>query len=136
MVREEIYLAIKERLGALDEVQHIDLWNSNVEFIEEDAAWARPAVFVEFTPILWEQVSGHREQRGSCQVRLHIVTDWSEDACGTSVFAYSKKIQCALMGLHGSYFHAFQLVETHTNHNHEEIVESIEVYKLRCVRSL
>lgn len=107
-----------------------------MKVFELDMVLDRPAVFVQFGAIVWEPVVGCHDQRGSCQVRLHIVTDWSDDACGTSVFAYSKNIQCALMDLHGSYFHAFQLVETHTNHNHEEIVESIEVYKLRCVRSL
>lgn len=29
-------------------VKHIDLWNQNVAFIEEESPWPRPAVFIEF----------------------------------------------------------------------------------------
>jgi hypothetical protein len=32
------------------------------------------------------------------------------------------------VGLSGEHFGRFDLRETHTNHNHDELVESIEVY--------
>ena len=50
MVRKEIYQRIVEQLRTAlgGEIKHIDLWNHNVEFIEQEQQWSRPAVFVEF----------------------------------------------------------------------------------------
>ena len=39
-------------------IKHIDLWNQNVMFIDEDEAWARPAVFIEFGEITWGAYKG------------------------------------------------------------------------------
>ena len=47
-MRKELYKALCERLKTVDNVKHIDLWNNNVEFIEQESAWQRPAVFIEF----------------------------------------------------------------------------------------
>ena len=37
-------------------VKHVDLWNRNVEFIEDEDAWPRPAVFIEFEAVKWTTV--------------------------------------------------------------------------------
>ena len=78
-MREELYHKLKTRLEALcvnaageyyerpdeadvdDElypcaIKHIDLWNHNVEFLEQEAPWPRPAVFIEFVPFKWHAV--------------------------------------------------------------------------------
>lgn len=162
-MRKELYKAIAERLfqiaadGSMIEpagepagtvageeepdrlIKHVDLWNHNVEFLDQEQPWERPAVFVEFTPILWDVVKPGREYRAKPVVNLHIVTDWNGDASSGSeledesleVLDYSSIIHNALQGLEGENFSRFDLIETHTNHNHEELVESIEVY--RCV---
>ena len=48
-MRKELYnilcKELKEVGGGL--IKHIDLWNHNVEFIEQEENWERPAVFVE-----------------------------------------------------------------------------------------
>ena len=31
-------------------IKHIDLWNHNVEFIEQEEYWERPAVFIDSGP--------------------------------------------------------------------------------------
>ena len=144
-MRRELYKAICNKLKGIGDgkIKHVDLWNRNIEFIEQEEAWERPAVFIEFGPISWEQTAG-KVQRGSALVRLHIVTDWQGSAADGSeeqdaslaVFDYSQMIQCVLDGLSGDKFHALQLVETNTNHDHEDIVESIEVYKLRGFRQV
>ncbi len=166
-MRKELYKAIAERLfqiaadGSMIEaavepaggeteaavvqqhterlIKHVDLWNHNVEFLDQEQPWERPAVFVEFTPILWDVVKPGREYRAKPVVNLHIVTDWNGDASSGSeledesleVLDYSSIIHNALQGLEGENFSRFDLKETHTNHNHEELVESIEVYQ--CV---
>lgn len=38
-VREELYNAIKRHLRDIPAIKYIDLWNHNVEFIEQEAAW-------------------------------------------------------------------------------------------------
>lgn len=129
-MRKELYNAIKAKLTAeVPEVAHVDLWNHNVEFIEQEEGWARPAVFVEIGSITCAPFQG-RGHRGKGLVRLHIVTDWTEsghdaawDLCG--------KIQSALEGLGGEYFGGMTLVAIDTNHNHEDILESIDSYEVR-----
>ncbi|MBR1463464.1 MAG: hypothetical protein IJ604_08865 [Prevotella sp.] len=125
-------------------IKHVDLWNHNVEFLDQEQPWERPAVFVEFTPIVWETIKPGREYRSKPIVSLHIVTDWAGDASVGSelqddaleVLDYSKTIHKALQGLKGNHFSRFDLAETHTNHNHDDIVESIEVYKCVAERIL
>ncbi len=145
-MRKELYLDICERLKAIGEgeIKHIDLWNQNVEFIEQDTPWERPAVFVEICPITWSQIVGSRTMRGSALLKLHIVTDWTGSAAEGSadqeqaleMLDYSKEIQKALEGMSGKGYDSLALTETHTNHNHEELVESIEVYRFKCSRTI
>lgn len=53
MFRKEMYNMICQRLKAIEVIKHIDLWNNNVAFIEQEDGWERPAVFVEFMPVNW-----------------------------------------------------------------------------------
>ena len=99
-----MFEAIK-RAMADTEVKHIDLWNHNVEFLEQEDAWPMPALFVEFGAISWEPVSG-LHLRGTGEVRLHL----------------------------GKWFDHLRLLRTETNHNHEEILENIDTYSVRYLR--
>ena len=77
-MRKELFNAIKAKLASdVPEVQHIDLWNHNVEFVEQEEGWARPAVFVEFGKIEWSPFQGG-SQRGKGLVTIHLVTDWAD----------------------------------------------------------
>lgn len=107
----------------------VDLWNHNVEFIEQEDGWERPAVFVEIGPISCSPFQG-TVQRGRGVVRVHIVTDWNEGG-HEAAFGLSGKVYAALEGLSGDTFNGMALVETSTNHNHEEILESIDSYAVR-----
>lgn len=115
-------------------IKHIDLWNRNVEFINQEVAWARPAVFVEFEPIRWKTIVEGIQYTAAPQIRLHIVTDWSEDPECLEALDFPDIIHEAIAGLEGSTFCDLTLSESHTNHNHEEIIESIEVYSYSAVR--
>ncbi|MCH5235530.1 MAG: hypothetical protein J1E16_09560 [Muribaculaceae bacterium] len=135
-MRKEVYEKIREKLLEIgeNEIAHIDMWNRNVEFIEQETAWARPAVFIEFEPVQWVSIVSGIQYRAEAKVRLHIVTDW--DTQNTDVFELPEKIHSALAGLEGESFTDFTLLESHTNHNHEEIVESIEVYSFMVFLNL
>ena len=160
-MRKELYKAICDKLGGLYRladgsvcgiekggevpkgaervIRHIDLWNRNVDFIEQEESWARPAVFVEFCPIRWNALVNGMEYRAEPLVNLHVVTDWNGSASADSdlqeealeVFDLPELIHGALTCLKGEHYMMFDLVESQTNHNHEEIVENIEVYQ--CV---
>ena len=133
MIRLEIYNAIEERLRAElgDAVKHFDLWNHNVEFLEMETPWARPAVFVEFGQVTWQHLVGSRHRvRAEGTVVLHIVTDWpggSEEVLNAT-FGLAERVRHALNGLSGEQFHGLQMLYTSTNHNHEELVENIEQF--------
>lgn len=131
-MRKELFNAIKAKLASdVPEVQHIDLWNHNVEFVEQEEGWARPAVFVEFGKIEWSPFQGG-SQRGKGLVTIHLVTDWA-DGGHDAAFDLCHQVHTALDGLSGDDFNGMALVETNTNHNHnhEEILESIDCYAVR-----
>ena len=130
MMRQELFSMVKAILEkTVPEVKHIALWNHNVEFIEQEDAWARPAVFVEFGTITWEPFNG-KGRRGKGTVRIHLVTDWSEGEY-EAAFALCRKIHTEIEGIDGDEFSSLSLVATDTNHNHEEILESIDTYAVR-----
>lgn len=85
-MRKELYNLLCRELGAIVEIKHIDLWNRNVEFIEQEEGWERPAVFVEFGPIQWKPIVNGVEYRAEPQITLHIVTDWTGAASEGSPF--------------------------------------------------
>lgn len=127
---KDVYNAVKTAIEEnVPEVRYIDLWNHNVEFIEQESAWDRPAVFIEFGPITWEPVKLCR-LRGNGELRLHVVTDWAEGG-QTAAWDVSESIRNALEDLSGMSFSGMTLCQTLTNHNHEDILESIDSYFVR-----
>ena len=70
-----IYLAIKLYIQQkFPDVLHIDLWNEQILNIEDEVPFSRPAIFVEFGDILWNNVS-KASKTGTVPTTLHIVTD-------------------------------------------------------------
>ncbi len=145
-MRKELYTMLCDRLKTVGggAIKHIDLWNHNVEFISQEDNWPRPAVFVEFQPIRWNAIVNGVEYRAEPVVNLHIVTDWQggatpgnphHDEC-TAVFDLLYDIHRALTCMEGKTFKEFDLVESRTNHNHEELVEHIESYQCVAIKSL
>lgn len=129
-MRKELFNAIKSKLASdVPEVKHIDLWNRNIEFIDQEDVWERPAVFVEFGKIEWSPFQGGC-QRGKGIITIHLVTDWA-DGGYDAAFDLCHKVHTALDGLSGEDFNGMALMETNTNHNHEEILESIDSYAVR-----
>lgn len=132
-MRREIFEKVSDALRTLENsngervVRHVDLWNHNVEFIEQEEAWERPAVFLEFGPISWHPVKGCHPY-GECELRLHIVTDWQGDVM--SVFDLCLQIRELMCDLSGETFHVVRPLSSHTNHNHEELLETVEVYAI------
>lgn len=135
-MRKEIYKMLCERLGNIPEIKYIDLWNHNVEFIEQEDNWERPAVFVELCPINWEATVVGMRYVTEAKVNLHVVTDWVGSSAANSdqreesltVFDLLEKIHTALADVNGEHFREFDISNSTTNHNHEDILENIETY--------
>lgn len=143
-MRKEIYKMLCERLGNIPEIKYIDLWNHNVEFIEQEDNWERPAVFVELCPINWEATVAGMRYVTEAKVNLHVVTDWLGSSAANSdqreesliVFDLLEKIHTALADVDGEHFKEFDISNSTTNHNHEEILENIETYSYVGYREL
>lgn len=136
-MRREMYEKILARLKErVPEIEHYDLWNENVDYVEQETAWSRPAAFVEFGAIGWTALTGRPAYKGTGKVLVHVVTDWDpEDAPGAGL-QLSDKVAKALAGLSGDYFQALEMSATYTNHNHEYLVDNVEEFSVRCVRSV
>ena len=135
MMRQELFNTVRDLLAIhVPEVRHVDLWNQNVEFIEEETAWERPAVFVEFGPIAWSPLVGGGRM-GQGQVRVHVVTDWNMGG-QESAWDLCNKIDRVINMCIDKHFKVMALVETATNHNHEELLESIDTFDVRYYLTL
>lgn len=140
-MRKQIFIAICDALKAIDggkAIKHIDMWNRQIEFLEQETAFAMPAVFIEFDPIQREyRADGVYSARPT--IKLHVVSEWEGSAADGSayqgeslkVFDLLDKVSVALTDLKGEGFHNMVLYSSVTNHNHEEVLENIECY--RCI---
>lgn len=146
-MRAELYENLIASFGDVTDIKHIDLWNQNVEFIEQDTPFPMPALFVEFGEIIWRNVTGRsdiQEWQGKGTLVLHIVTKWagssgSENPDREKSMEYLKigeRIQPIIEKLRGVHFGNVHLARTLTNHNHEDVVENIEIYTVEFERRI
>jgi hypothetical protein len=145
-MRKNIYLAICEKLTELKNnngqnlIQHFDLWNNNVQFIEEEMPFNTPAVFVEFAPIQWKYYP-NRTREAVIRLRLHVVTRKTAPTDTNSQYLNESlnfldlldNIQNLLSGhiLEGT--NPLTPVASTTNHNHNELFNCIEEFDLHVI---
>lgn len=135
-MRKQIFQAVATRLSErVPEILFVDLWNENLRMLDGGAVFPLPAVFVEFEPIEWRQ-QNNGARRGDVAVRLHIVTRaWAahgHTAPGMSAalefLGLAERVGAAMQGLRGDGFSGFQLTASATDHDHAELMESVERY--------
>lgn len=135
-MRKQIFTAIAQRLAdRIPEIRFIDLWNNNITTLNGGATWPLPAVFVEFETIEWRQ-QNNAARRGDVAVRLHIITraiatHGHNDTKQSEALAFLDlidSINAAMQGLRGENFAGFMLTTSATNHDHAELLESVERY--------
>jgi hypothetical protein len=152
----EIVFVTKEKLQEMKEkgeiidyaIKHFDLWNDNVDFLGMEQPAVFPLCFFEFLPIKWEQI-GNRVQMGSVTVLLHIVDRLLYPTHSNSEFKSKgleyldllDKINFALSGFSEEGIGTISHTKSNTNHNHEEVIESIEEFTFEakddtCVKTL
>ncbi|MBQ7820457.1 MAG: hypothetical protein IJ341_12260 [Bacteroidales bacterium] len=98
-MRKQLYKFIEERLNELGDIKHIDIWNNQLTYPEEEQAFDTPAVFVEFAPIKWDLL-GRGAREADVTFVLHIATDSREEKWSDNieVFDLLDKISGALIG--------------------------------------
>ena len=143
----QLYLAYEAQLkGIINQktgeafFKHFDLWNQNVEFIEQESPFATPAVFFEFAPIQWKTM-GQQKQDADLTIRLHIVTEWyGETAEYTPEEIRQQMLEYlnapsivvkALQGFCTPFTNGLMRTQSIINHNHERYVDSVEEYICR-----
>lgn len=147
-MKKQLYLAIVNRLknipGADDEplFKHFDLWNQQVEFIEQETPFLTPAIFVEFMPLQW-QTMGNRVQSADLTTRLHIVTEWhaltadnvpdEEQNLALEYLDIVDSVVAALQNFSAPGTNSWMRTQTIPNHNHERYVDSVEEYICRVI---
>ena len=137
--REILYKDIKRAIeDGVPAVQHIDRWNENVAFVDEESEWGRPAVFVEFGTISWDVVKNTdfgKYVRGSGDLRLHLVTDWNDEAYHDS-FEIGESIWEALQGIDPRVeYQVSYPYMTDTNHSHMELLENVDVFRVKYLKT-
>lgn len=120
------------------EVQHVDLYNENVEYVDEESPWERPAVFIEFGDIEWRPLTGSKlSQRGEGDVRLHIVTDWAEGGFEAAYHLTNKVLNVLVgTGADTEVYTAYCPHTTMTCRSHGELMENIEVMHVKYLRTI
>jgi hypothetical protein len=145
-MRKFIYLSIVERLKQIkntdDEqvIKHFDIWNNNLEYIEDEQPFNTPAVFVEFQSINWRYQANKLYNTDLVAIRLHIVTQRNAptahendcelqsleffdiiDSIRKSIIGYENK---CLTGIHGPLFN----VQSDTDNDAAELRNDVEIF--------
>lgn len=140
-MKKQLYLDIKNQLKTIKDgngnqlFKHFDLWNQQVEFIEEETPFETPAIFVEFLPHTWKTL-GNRRQASELTTRLHIVTAWY---AGTADYSPTEsqaleyldivdKVVASMQNFSATSSNSWMRKQSVPNHNHERYVDSIEEY--------
>lgn len=140
-MRKQIFLAIANRIKEqVPEIKFIDLWNEHLAEITSSTAWPTPSLFIEFEQYDVRQVANHCAM-ADIPVRLHVVTRTKAYSGGfgdkrleaaLDYFALLDKVHAAMATLAGENFSTFMLTAQATNHNHAELIESIDRYITRA----
>ena len=135
--RLSLFSDVKRAIEAqVPDVQHVDLYNENVEYVDEESPWQRPAVFIEIGDIGWRMMAGKElMQRGEGEMRLHIVTDWMEGGFEAACILIEKVLK-ALVGIDTPSVTVYCPETTMTCRSHGELMENIEIMKVRYLRKI
>ena len=143
-MRKQLYLDIQSKLlaittgtgdAAVPVFKHFDLWNQNVEFLEQDSPFERPAIFVEFAPLAWETL-GKNQQTAVLTIKLHIVTDWFANTArynpdqdtALNYLDMPDQIVKALTCVYVNGTNSLTRSRSTINHNHGRYLDSVEEF--------
>ena len=145
-MRIQIYHLLKSFLLSIKDdeeksiIQHVDVWNNQLAFVEEEQPFSTPAVFVEFAPIHWKsQMRGVLD--AEVDIALHIVTDSRVGKLDDALEAFDlidnkippvlARVQTAPTYSIGS----FTRISSTSDHDHDELQDNTEVYRVHVQQS-
>lgn len=147
-MKKQLYLDIVNRLKSITDedgtqlLQHFDLWNRQVDFLEEETPFRTPAVFVEFMQHNW-QTLGLKKQCADLNIRLHIVTQWFSDTADNTPGEFKDKaveyldiidkVVAKMQNFAPANSNEFTRTQSIPNHDHARYVDSIEEYVCNIV---
>ena len=140
-MRKQLYLDIKNRLKTIQTTEgeqlfrHFDLWNRQVEFLEEELPFATPAVFVEFDRMDWRTL-GRKIQECDLHIRLHVVSEWWSETSdlspiedeGLRYLDLTDSVVKAMQGFTTPYMNSWMRTASITDHDHLRYVDNVEEY--------
>lgn len=144
-MRTFLYTTIESIIQSLRDEQDqpliatFDLWNEQVDFIEQETPFATPAVFIHFLDITYRRGTGVTQ--ATVPFRLHVVTPWAGSIRPDSPFRDDnlrrfrllQQVADAMLFTRASATRYSLTGITHqsssTNHNHEDLVEDIELFQ-------
>lgn len=139
-MRKKLFYAIAHHIKEhVPGIKFIDLWNEHLAEIKNTTAWPVPSVFIEFEQYDVRQLANH-VCMADVPVRLHIITRTKTYTAGHEdkriddalyYFDLIDQVHAAMVTLAGDNFSTFMLTASATNHNHAELLESIERYVTR-----
>lgn len=139
-MRKKLFYAIAHHIKEhVPGIKFIDLWNEHLAEIKNTTAWPVPSVFIEFEQYDVRQLANH-VCMADVPVRLHIITRTKTYTAGhedkriddaLDYFDLIDQVHAAMVTLAGDNFSTFMLTASATNHNHAELLESIERYVTR-----
>ncbi|KAA6348056.1 hypothetical protein EZS27_004508 [termite gut metagenome] len=137
VLENEITFVSTERLQAMKDagetpeeaIKYFALWNRQVEFIQVEQPFAMPAVFVELGKTKWRHQSGGL-QDADLVIGLHVLTKFIAEGYENDLFYLDllDNINACLHGFSSDRFSSMQRMESIPCHDHEEILDSTEVF--------
>lgn len=137
-MRKTIFLTIATQIKEkVPGITYIDLWNEHLTTIQAETAWPVPSVFIEFGQYSVKQLANH-VCTADIPVSLHIITRAIHThGFGDERFARSlehldliDQVHAAMVTLTADTIATPMLTTSVTNHNHGELIESIESYTI------
>ncbi len=114
-------------------IQHIDRFNNQLQYAEEEQPFCSPAVLIQFRHIEWRPL-GKGVREAEVEVALHIITDsrvgsWSDTM---TVFSFLDTINARLHGLHAveskRTMDSLTLTASDTDSEFDELEDNVETY--------
>lgn len=98
------YAELRERLEALPEFEHIDLWHDQVNYLSEEHPFPTPAAFLEFNTMQVDD-AGELIQTTNLQVDIHVFYETFSDTYEGAVMQEEALNYLDLLLLVGLMFH-------------------------------
>jgi hypothetical protein len=131
-VKKDIYLDVKDIIENLDVIEHFAVWNNQLDNEDREDAFNYPAVFFEFSDILWTPAAFRtinsnveQQQAGGIAITLHVAFFYLEDETESFINQLDivDSVYRAVAGLQGETYSPFQRESEVQDINHDGVID-------------